>query len=371
VSQDPVSRDIMQLFANNPRSAKKIGEGLKRIAEAANTEASKSLEPDMFGDVPVRRPLADVVAEAVVEQQLEGDLFAEPPAAPEVQISPEQEKAEALAAFKTVLGLVVPPHRTRFPNRTVTLRPKPLTEKQKNLLLELAAKAIDLGMPASVLGRVKRVGSTSSDSVASMANPVGWLTINKHWASQDKAGQLSTLIHELAHAVDYEGTSSPTLSDTNTWTSAHEELKAWYKQNPTKHPLTYPFAPVFAKGVRIREESFAQAFALYFTSPKDLRSNAPDAYSQINDIVQGIQNESRPTQSASTPARSVARVNVQQGRPEKDSTVQPRSGEIVPSVSSTATSRDRADRVTSKRICSGRLAGHSFTGYSTATDRRV
>jgi hypothetical protein len=145
--------------------------------------------------------------------------------------------------------------------------------------------------------------------------------------------------------VDYEGTSSPTLSDTNTWTSAHEELKAWYKQNPTKHPLTYPFAPVFAKGVRIREESFAQAFALYFTSPKDLRSNAPDAYSQINDIVQGIQNESRPTQSASTPARSVARVNVQQGRPEKDSTVQPRSGEIVPSVSSTATSRDRADRV--------------------------
>jgi hypothetical protein len=35
----------------------------------------------------------------------------------------------------------------------VTLRPKPLTEKQKNLLLELAAEAIDLGMPASVLGR--------------------------------------------------------------------------------------------------------------------------------------------------------------------------------------------------------------------------
>jgi hypothetical protein len=346
VSQDPVSRDIMQLFANNPRSAKKIGEGLKRIAEAANTEASKSLEPDMFGDVPVRRPLAEVVAEAVVEPQLEGELFAEPPAAPEVQISPEQEKAEALAAFKTVLGMVVPPHKTRFPDRTVTLRPKPLTEKQKNLLLELAAKAIDLGMPASVLGVVKRVGSTSSDSVASMANPVGWLTINKHWASQDKAEKLSTLIHEFAHAVDYAGTSSPTLSDTNTWTSAHEELKAWYKQNPTKHPLTYPFAPVFAKGVRIREESFAQAFALYFTSPKDLRSNAPDAYSQINDIVQGIQNESRPTQSASTPARSVARVNVQQGRPEKDSTVQPRSGEIVPSVSSTATSRDRADRVT-------------------------
>jgi hypothetical protein len=345
VSQDPVSRDIMQLFANNPRSAKKIGEGLKRIAEAANTEATKSLEPDMFGNVPARRSLAEVVAESVVDPQLEGDVSAKPPAAPKVQISPEQEKAQALAAFKTVLGLVVPPHRTRFPDRTVTLRPKPLTEKQKNLLLELAAKAIDLGMPASVLGRVKRVGSTSSDSVASMANPVGWLTINKHWASRDKGEKLSTLIHELAHAVDYEGTSSPTLSDTNTWTSAHEELKAWYKQNPTKHPLTYPFAPVFAKGVRIREESFAQAFALYFTSPKDLRSNAPDAYSQINDIVQGIQNESRPTQSASTPARSVARVNVQQGRPEKDSTVQPRSGEIVPSVSSTATSRDRADRV--------------------------
>ena len=347
VSQDPVSRDIMQLFANNPRSAKKIGEGLKRIADAANTEATKSLEPDMFGDVPARRPLAEVVAEAVVDPQLEGDVSAKPPAAPKVQISPEQEKAKALAAFKTVLGLVVPPHRTRFPDRTVTLRPKPLTEKQKNLLLELAAEAIDLGMPASVLGRVKRVGSTRSDSVAAMANPVGWLTINKHWASETREKQRLTLIHELAHAVDYAGTRSPTLSDTNTWTSAHEELKAWYKQNPTKHPLTYPFAPVFAKGVRIRDESFAQAFALYFTSPKDLQSNAPDAYSKINDIVQGIQNESRSTQAASTQARSPAEVDVQQsGRSESVAAIQPRSGEIVPSVSATATSQDRADRVT-------------------------
>jgi hypothetical protein len=347
VSQDPVSRDIMQFFANNPRSAKKIGEGLKRIAEAVNTEATKSLEPDMFGNVPARRSLAEVVAEAVVDPQLKGDVSAKPPSAPKVQISPEQEKAQALAAFKTVLGQAIPVHRTRYPNgRVVVSRPKLLTEKQKNLLLELAEEAIDLGMPASLLNTIKAAGSTGGRGIAAMTSPNGWLTIEKQWASSSKDAQRHSLVHELAHAVDYDGTSSPTLSGTNTWTSAHEELKAWYNQNPIKHPLTYPFSPAFEKKVRIRAESFAQAFALYFTDSEGLQNNAPDAYSQINDIVQGIQNESRPAKTASTKTSGIAGVNVQQRGSEKGEGVQPQAGTIVSSVSREARSQDRADRVT-------------------------
>lgn len=347
VSQDPVSREIMQLYANNPRSAKKIGEGLKRIADAANTEAAKSLEPDMLGDVPTRRPLIDVVAEAAVEPQSEGDLFAAPTAAPEVQISPEQQKAEALDKFQRVLGQVVPPHRARYANgRIYTIRPKALTEKQTNLMLDLAGSAIDLGMPAVLLEKITAAGSTGSESLASMANPRGYFTIGKQWASASKAEQLDTLIHEIGHAADYNADREPVLSGSDAWTSAHTELKEWYTSQPTKHPLGYPFEPQFAKKVRIRQESFAQAFALYFTSPVDLQNNAPQTYAQLDAIIKGIQNESRPAQTTGAQKRGIAEVDVQQARAERSAAVQPQASAVSPSLSPAPRSRDRDDQVT-------------------------
>ena len=66
--QDPVVGSILKLFAENPRSAKKIGEGLQRIADAANVESSLSQEPDMFGEVQQRRPVQAVVDSALTEE---------------------------------------------------------------------------------------------------------------------------------------------------------------------------------------------------------------------------------------------------------------------------------------------------------------
>lgn len=345
VSQNPVSRQVMQLYANNPRSAKKIGEGLRRIADAANAEASKSLEPDMFGDIPERRPLEAVVSEALASPQSESDLFAE--AVAEVRISPEQQKAEALDKFQRVLGQVVPPHRARYANgRIYTIRPKAFTEKQTNLMLDLAGSAIDLGMPAVLLEKITATGSTGSESLASMANPRGYFTIGKQWASASKAEQLETLIHEIGHAADYNADREPVLSGSDAWTSAHTELKEWYTSQPTKHPLEYPFEPQFAKKVRIRQESFAQAFALYFTSPVDLQNNAPQTYAQLDAIIKGIQNESRPAQTTGAQKRGIAEVDVQQARAERSAAVQPQASAVSPSLSPAPRSRDRDDQVT-------------------------
>jgi hypothetical protein len=61
ISQDSIAKEVLQLFANNTRSAKKIGEGLRRIANDVNAEASRSQEPDMFGEVPAKKPAANVV----------------------------------------------------------------------------------------------------------------------------------------------------------------------------------------------------------------------------------------------------------------------------------------------------------------------
>jgi hypothetical protein len=347
VSQNPVSKAIMQLYADNPRSARKIGEGLNRIAEAVNAEASKPLEPDMFGDVPVRRPLLDVVTDAVAEPNLERDLFEE--TAAEVRISPEQEKAEALDGFRQAIGQAIPPHRSLYANgRVYTLRPKPLTNKQQDLLVELAGSAIDLGMPASLLNKIKAAGSTSSNDLASIGTPQGWLTIGKQWASASNAEKLSGLVHEIAHASDFDANGNPKLSGNQEWAAAHVELKKWYKSSPEKHPLKYPFAPVFENKVRVRQESFAQAFAMYFTSPADLQSNAPNAYSQIDAIIKGIQNESRPAQTRSAQARGIVEPDVQQERTTGSAAVQPETGAVIPSLSPAARGQDRADRAKSQ-----------------------
>jgi hypothetical protein len=63
ISQDSIAKEVLQLFANNTRSAKKIGEGLRRIANDVNAEASRSQEPDMFGEVPAKKSAANVVEE--------------------------------------------------------------------------------------------------------------------------------------------------------------------------------------------------------------------------------------------------------------------------------------------------------------------
>jgi hypothetical protein len=61
ISEDSIAKQVLQLFANNTRSAKKIGEGLRRIATDVNAEASRSQEPDMFGEAPAKVPAAKVV----------------------------------------------------------------------------------------------------------------------------------------------------------------------------------------------------------------------------------------------------------------------------------------------------------------------
>ena len=86
VSDNPVSRQVLQLFANNTRSAKRIGEGLRGIATDLQEESSKSQEPDMFGEAPERAP-----ASKVIESSLEKDLSGQTP----MFSRGEQEQQEA------------------------------------------------------------------------------------------------------------------------------------------------------------------------------------------------------------------------------------------------------------------------------------
>jgi hypothetical protein len=275
-------------------------------------------------------------------QDTTGDIFNQPEPAPEpkvVAVSPEQERKEALDKLSAAISVQIPSFRAVSANKTRMLKPSPLNPLQKREILRLASDALDLGLPASVLGNVKAAGSTRMDVTAVMSQN-GWLMTAKNWSGETRASKLQVLIHELAHAVD---TLTGNPSSSAQWNKAHSELEGWYKNSPSKagHMLSYPFAPQYRGKVRIKMESFAQAFSYYFTAPVDLQNNAPEAYSQIQSIVERIQNESQAARAAGTTKTGTAGIKIQPARSGTDAEVQPSIGAERTDVGGAARLADR------------------------------
>jgi hypothetical protein len=275
-------------------------------------------------------------------QDTTGDIFNQPEPAPEpevVAVSPERERKEALDKLAAAISVQIPSFRAASVNKTRMLKPSPLNPSQKREILRLASDALDLGLPASVLGNVKAAGSTRMDVTAVMSQN-GWLMTAKNWSGETRASKLQVLIHELAHAVD---TLTGNPSSSAQWNKAHSELEGWYKNSPSKagHMLSYPFAPQYRGKVRIKMESFAQAFSYYFTAPVDLQNNAPEAYSQIQSIVERIQNESQAARAAGTTKTGTAGIKIQPARSGTDAEVQPSIGAERTDVGGAARLADR------------------------------
>jgi hypothetical protein len=274
------------------------------------------------------------------EEDLSGqkDVFSTP-----VQISPEQQKLDALNKFEENLAEVVPTFRAASSTGTSVLRPKPLNTTQIALIKDLAGEAIDLGMPSSLLEYVSAAGATRMSAVAAIASRKGWLLLGKDWSSTTRVEKLKAIIHEIAHSVD---NAKARISGDAAWQKANDELKQWYDSSTAKkeHSLSYPFDRQFNGKVRVNSESFAQSFALYFVSPVELQTNAPEAYSQIQSIVEGIQNESQRASTASATKAVAAGVKVQPSRSAKGAEVQSEVGEVGAGVSKAERVKDRADQ---------------------------
>lgn len=273
-------------------------------------------------------------------QDTTGNLFDQPVVEPAViAISSEQERKEAMENFALKLRFPILPFMARSAKKTQLLKPVDLTSAQIKEIVGLASDALDLGMPPLVLGNVTAAGSTRKDVVAVMSSS-GWLMIAKKWKESSKAEKLQVLIHELAHAVDTAG-GKP--SEKASWAKAHAELQGWYTNSANKlqHPLAYPFAPQFKGRVRPKEESFAQAFAYYFVSPVDLQTNAPEAYSQIQSIVERIQDGSQEARATGTTKRSTAGIQIQPSRTVEGAAVQPEAGAERTGVSGATRLEDR------------------------------
>ena len=72
MTANPLANNIIQMFADNPRSAKAIGENLSNLFDNAYNEGSKE-GADMFGEVP-KRPVDQLIKESFAKKT-EPDLF--------------------------------------------------------------------------------------------------------------------------------------------------------------------------------------------------------------------------------------------------------------------------------------------------------
>lgn len=270
-----------------------------------------------------------------------------------VQISSEQQKIDALNKFEAALSQAAPPFRAISASRTVVLRPQALSKKQVALIKDLAGEAIDLGMPASIFENVSAAGATRMGALAAISQESGWLLLGGQWNSSTRAEKLQALVHELGHSVDNKSAKSgKKVSEENQWQKAHDELKNWYNLSETKstHPLNYPFNNQFIGKLNPKSESFAQAFSFYFVSPVDLQTNAPEAYSQIQSIVEGIQNESQRTGATGATKAGAAGVEVQPSRTQKGTEVQSKAGEVSAGISQAERVKDRGSQVSFRKL---------------------
>lgn len=276
-----------------------------------------------------------------VGQETTGEVPSQPAAEPEpVEVSTEEERKKAVGQLKKSLSILIPPFRSRGgDNKVSIIKPTPLSRPLLSEILKLVDDALDLGLPPAVLGNVKAAGATRTKSIAMMSN-TGWLMTGRQWNNTSQPEKLLAVIHELGHAVDYSG---GVISDKPNWNKAHTELQDWYRTSTDKfkHPVAYPFAPQYKSKVRIKAESFAQAFGYYFTSPVDLQKNAPEAYSQIQSIIERIQNESQAARAAGTTTAGTAGVKIQPTRTAQSSAVQPEAGEQRTDVVADAGLEDR------------------------------
>jgi uncharacterized membrane protein len=372
VVADPDVYAVLEMFSNNSRSPKATAEALSNLADNA-FEAYNAPSEDFFGEVPRisreelmknfriknektdDKPMEDATGRGAPKeddvQPTPEPARQEPPATNETKAEvtpPPGESVEvqraAVQRFEMALQQTIPPTRVNATGRRTVLKPKPLSAPQVKLLSDLATRALRLGIPSSLLDRITAGGSTGLNAVAAMFPTRGWLALGSQWSSRSNDEKFFYLIHELAHLAEQDGYDAFVFSKDPSWAKAHKELEAWYKNEPLKNILAYPFNAQFEKSVPNKKaESFAQSFAIYITNPVVLQEKAPAAYSIIANALERLKNESQATTSASPAKREITKNNVLQKRVGSDEDVQSQAGRVVPSVGTTQRGDTGAD----------------------------
>jgi len=112
---DPYALKVLEMFADNSRSSKRMAEALDRLATTAAEQANAS-DTDMFGNVP-KMPKDDLYKALVLEPEAEPDMFT-PPAAPVAAPAEPQAAAPAVAPAAPAKPKAAKPVEPKAPEPT-------------------------------------------------------------------------------------------------------------------------------------------------------------------------------------------------------------------------------------------------------------
>jgi hypothetical protein len=257
IEMDPLTQQIVQMFAANKNAPRRIGDSLTNLAQDANQANIQSKgETDLFGNAPIARPLEDIFNSLRSDPTAKAPIVEEePPVAEEVPPVPTDKKEfevdkNAAQINKELKGKsLVEVSKwliANAPNRAA----KVIAEAISKRLVEFDQRGVPLSFKIlSGANRMKdgqavaamvKPKSLPSSATLSFSVKVNGLAVGR--VEDDKTGlQYSTLMHELLHVATQ--VERLVLKDT----PEVKELNALYKlvkakidediKNNVKHPI--------------------------------------------------------------------------------------------------------------------------------------
>lgn len=199
IELDPLTREIVSMFAANKNAPRRIGDSLTTLAAEANKAAEQATaEPDMFGNVAFSRPLEDVFAVLRSEPTTKATIVEEPDLLEEQTYKINKSVQQIANEIDGMNVMQVADYLIEnAPNsfaRTVAQTVKSRVKSMQNLNIPITFKVLRAGERSKkVAGRVSYPKNHEKfDVVVNGPNVLGY-------ADKAVGTNYRTLLHEMLH----------------------------------------------------------------------------------------------------------------------------------------------------------------------------
>jgi hypothetical protein len=210
LEMDPLTQQIVQMFAANKNAPRRIGDALTGLAQEANKASTESKGgPDLFGNAPVGRSIQDIFDTLRSEPTAKAPIVEEaPPTPPAKPAKPERvefviDKDPADIA-KEIKGMSLPKLTKWLIDNAPNSAAKAIAEKMYTRIKEFDQRGVPMSMrvmsgatrSAKALGKSKmQWGATTGISFRVLLNGA-----NAQGKADSKTGtDYETIMHELLH----------------------------------------------------------------------------------------------------------------------------------------------------------------------------
>lgn len=209
IELDPLTREIVSMFAANKNAPRRIGDLLTTLAAEANKAAEQAnAEPDMFGNVAVSRPLEDVFSVLRSEPTIKAPVVEEEKPE-EITFAIDRTPAEIT---KEISGMKLPQLSQWLVNNAPNSVAKAIAEAINNRIKEYADRNVSMTLEIKK-GNLRRKGELGSSQFSKTPNgisfvvrlnsPIGKGGVVEKQSNNDKDSGTNyrTIMHELLHVI--------------------------------------------------------------------------------------------------------------------------------------------------------------------------